>query len=150
MSHDGDAGGDDGGNLRADLAATLKLDAVGAALLEQAASVGHGLLDADLVGHEGHVADDEGVLSAAGDGGTVVDHVLHGDGEGVLVAEHDVAEGVADEDAVDAGLVLELGGGVVVCGQHAELAALGLGLCEGCDGVLHGGLLLNLMFESVS
>ena len=140
VPHDGDAGGHHGGNLRAHLFAAFQLHAVRAAFLEQAAGVAYGIGDADLVGQERHVADDQGVLRAAGDGGAVVDHVFDGHGQGVLVTEHHVAQRVADEDAVDAGLILELGGGVIVGREHGELAALGLCLGERCHGVLHGFL----------
>ena len=44
----------------------------------------------------------------------------------VLVAEHDLAERVADEDQRDAGLVEERGGRVVVGGEHRDALAVGV------------------------
>ena len=54
------------------------------------------------VGQERHVADDQRALRAADDGLGVVEHLGHRDAHGRLVAEHDLAERVADEEHRDA------------------------------------------------
>ena len=79
------------------------------------------------------------LLRAADDGLRVVEHLLHRDGDRRVVAEDDHAEGVADEEDVDAGGFEEAGRGVVVAGHHDDaLAALLLRL-EVCyrDSVVH-------------
>ena len=68
-------------------------------------------------------ADDQGARRAADDGLRVVDHLGHRDPDRRLVAEHDLAERIADEEQRDPGLVEDLGGRVVVGGQHRRCAA---------------------------
>ena len=112
--------------VRAERDAALDLDRLRAAVLEEGAGVGHRLLDRDAVGQEGHVADDERASRAAHDGARVVEHLGHRDAHGGLVAEHDLAERVADEDHRDAGLVHDAGGRVVVGGQDGDALPVGV------------------------
>ena len=56
-------------------------------------------------GQERHVADDQRALRAAHHGLGVVEHLVHRDAHGRLVAEADLAERIADEQHRDAGLV---------------------------------------------
>ena len=84
--------------------------------------------------------DDQGVLRAAHDGLGVVDHLRHRDPHGRLVAEDDLAERIADEEHRDAGLVEELGGRVVVGGQHRDALAVGVQLGDVDDGQAADGL----------
>jgi len=60
-------------------------------------------------------------------------HLVHGDGEGVLVAEHDHAERVAYQHHVDAGFVYKARGGIVVRGERRDGMASAL-LFEECGG----------------
>ena len=60
------------------------------------------------------------MAQAAGDGAGVVEHLVESDGQGVLVAEDDHAERVADEDHVDAGLVEQARGGIVIRGERRD------------------------------
>ena len=55
----------------------------------------HRLVDRGLVAHERQVADDVRPLRAAGDGAAVVDHLVHGDGQGRVVALDHHAQRVA-------------------------------------------------------
>ena len=96
------------------------------AVLVQDARVRDGLLHRDVVRHEGHVADDVGTLHAAHDGLGVDEHLVHRDGHGVLVAQLDHAEAVADQDDVDARLVDDQALGVRVGGDHRDLLPLAL------------------------
>ena len=47
-------------------------------------------------------------------------HLVHRHGQGVLVAQDHHPQRIADEDAIDAGLVLSQRGGIVVRGQHGN------------------------------
>ena len=50
----------------------------------------------------------------------VVQHLLHGDGQGVFVAQHHHAQRVADQDHVNAGFVHQPRAGVVVGGEAGD------------------------------
>ena len=116
--------------------AAFDFDGFGAGFLDEADGVAKGFGDVGVIGAEGHVGDDEGVLGAAADGAGVVDHFVEGDGERVVVAEDDHAEGVADEEDVNAGLVGEARGRVVVGGEADDFLRCGIGLAieESGDG----------------
>ena len=60
---------------------------------------------------------------AAHDGARVMEHVVEGDRERVLVSEHDHADRVADEHRVHAGLVEQTRHRCVVGRQHGDLLA---------------------------
>jgi len=120
VTHHRDAGGDDGPDGLQALAPALQLDGVHQAFLQEAPGVAHGFLGVDLVAHEGHIADQEGVFRPARHRPAVVDHVCHGDLQGVLVAQHHHAQRVAHQDGVDTHLVERRGGGVVVRRQHGD------------------------------
>ena len=68
----------------------------------------------------GHVAEDEGSGLGAGYGGDVVTHVSHGDVCGIGVAEDDHAEGIADEQDIDAAFVKQPRAGVIVGGEGGD------------------------------
>ena len=119
-----DAGVDDALDAVGHGCAAFQLDGVAAGFGHEASGVADGGLDGGLVGHVGHVADHEGGGCAAADGLRVADHVVHGDRQGGVVAEHGHAQAVADQDHLDAGLLLQIGGGVVVAGQPGDRLAL--------------------------
>ena len=115
MADDERADRGNGLDALADLfAAALQLDRVAVGFLDEAAGVLNGGFVGDLIGHVGHVADDEGVRRAAAHGGAVVDHVVHRDGDRGVVPERDHADRVADEDHVHSGAFLILGRQIIV------------------------------------
>ena len=132
MADDGNLGFD----KRADKfdARALDLDGFGAGFLDEADGVGDGVGDRAVIAAEGHVGDDEGAADGAAHGARVVEHLVHGDGERVFVAKDDHGERVADEDEIDAGLVDEARGGVVVGGERGDGLALALHFAEGGHG----------------
>ena len=99
-------------------------------LFEEAAGVAHRLLVGDLVAHERHVADDEGVGGAAAHRLGVHDALVHGHRHRAGVAVDAHAERVADEDHVDAGLLLEGGHRIGVAGEPGDLLAALLHLVQ--------------------
>ena len=137
MRHDRDTGAGDGLDLGADLRSAFQLHGPAAAFLHQAAGVDNGIVDGGLVGHEGHIDYHQCVFRSAGYSAAMMDHVFHGYGEGVFVTQNNITQGIADQDRIDAGLVDQLCGGIIVGGEHGELGALLLCLLECCDGVLH-------------
>ena len=81
-------------------------------------------LDRRLVAHVGHVADDQRGGRPAPHRRRVADHVVHRHRQGGVEAQHRHAQAVADEDHVDPGLLLEVGGRVVVAGQPRDRRAV--------------------------
>ncbi len=71
---------------------------------------------------------DERVPRTTHHGLGVMEHLVHRDAHRLLVAEHDHAERVADEDERHAGLVDDARGRVVVGGQHRDAHAFGVHL----------------------
>ncbi len=64
----------------------------------------------------------------------MADHVFHRDGQRAIVAEHGHAEAVADEDHVDTGFFLKIGGRVIVAGQPGDRFIFGSLIKKGAQG----------------
>ena len=112
-------------DLGADLRPALQLHRVHAALFQEATGIFERLMDIALIAHEGHVADQEREAGAALHRAAVVEHLVHGDGQRVLMPKDDHRERVADQDRVDAARFGQLGRRVVVGRDHRDgLAAL--------------------------
>ena len=79
--------------------------AVRPAFGEEAAGVAKRVLGAGLVAHERHVGHDSERVAPRATAAVCTHHVVHGDRQRGVVAEHGHAEGVAHEDRVDAGRV---------------------------------------------
>ena len=134
MAHHRDAGADEPAHELGVDRAALELDRVAAALLHQPAGVRHALLERRLVRHERHVADDVRAPRAAHDRAAVIRDLVERDRQRRVVALHDHAERVADEQDVGAGLVEQPRERRVVGGEHGDLLAALLHLPEGVDG----------------
>ena len=80
-------------------ARAFDLDGFGAGLLDEANGVGEALGDRAVIAAEGHVGDDQRAAHGAAHGAGVVQHLIHGDGEGVFVAQNHHGQRVADQDA---------------------------------------------------
>ena len=104
MAHHRDLGVEDGAHRVEPLAPTFELHRAGAGADERR-RVADGLLARHVVAHPRQVADDERLRLRARDRADVVRHVVDGDVQRVVVAEHDHRERVADEDHVDARFV---------------------------------------------
>ena len=125
--------------------AALQFDGVASGLGHEAARVSDGGFDARLVGHVGHVADEERGWRAASDGLRVTDHIVHRNGQCRIVAKHRHAEAVADQDHFDARLFLQIGGWIIVAGEPGDRLAFGdfieqIGQCDFLARFAHGFL----------
>ena len=123
MADDGNLGVDEGADQFD--ARALDLDGFRAGLLDEANGVGNGIGDGAVIAAEGHVGDDERAAHGAAHSAGMVEHLVDGDGERVFVAENDHGERVANEDEVDAGLIGETRGGIVVGGERGDGLAPG-------------------------
>ena len=133
---DGHSSRYDGADGAGHLGPALELHSVDPRLLHDAHGIAHGLLAAHLVGAEGHVAHHKAVLAGAGHSAGIHDHLVDGDGEGGLVASHDVGGRVAYQYRVDAGTVDDACGGEVVGGELCYLLASSLHLRKCLSGNL--------------
>ena len=120
VAHDRDARPRDALQAIGHLGATFELDGIAAGLGHEPAGVADRGLDARLVAHVGHVADDPRVGRPAPDRRGVPDHVIHRDRQGAVEAEHRHAQAVTHEDHVHARLVLHDRRRVVVAGQPGD------------------------------
>ena len=120
----------------------LELHSLGPSLLDEPARVSPGLLEARLVAHEGHVPHHQGALGAAGHALGVVDHLVHGDGQGVFVPGHDVGCRIPHQDHVHPCLVHDRCCGKIIGGQHREFFLFSFHLLQrNCGNLIHGILL---------
>ena len=84
--------------------------------------------------------------NAASHGAAVMQHFLHRDGKRVFIAEHDHAERISDQDAVDSGAIQRDGRRKIVGGQERNrlsVQLLGMQSLDadffpgrGCDGAV--------------
>ncbi|MCY1554235.1 hypothetical protein D9M68_907950 [compost metagenome] len=86
------------------------------------------------VSHEGQVDEDQRTLVAAFDAGGVVGHIGDADRQGAVMPLQHHAEGIADQQHVDAGLAGGLGESGVIAGQHGDLLAALLEALQGGQG----------------
>ena len=121
---------DDAPDLLVAAFAALELHGVRAGLLHEPHGGVQGLLGAVLVGAERHVGDDERALHRARHGARERDQLVDRHRQRGLVAEHVVARRVADEQEVDAGLVEDARGELVVAREPRDLDALALRVLE--------------------
>ena len=121
MAHHRNLGVEDGADRRRPACAPpSSLTASAPVSAHQARRVAQGILGAEVVGHPGHVHDQQRPAACAPDGPAVVDHLVQGDRQRALVAQHDVAQRIADEHRVDAAASAASVAGDVVGGQHHQ------------------------------
>ena len=126
MPHDRDACAhhfrDHGGKLPA----ALDLHAIGAAFCHESTCVNHGIAQSCPHGHKGHVREHKGLFRTPRDRTRMVDHVLHGDRDRILVAKHDHPQTVPYKEHVRTSFGTQFGHGVVVGRDHTDLYAVRL------------------------
>ena len=86
-------------------APAFEFDRVGAAFLQQARGVFHGVVDRNLVGQKRQVGDNHRALNAALDCAGVIDDVVKRHRDGGIAALDDHAQRVSHQNGVDAGIV---------------------------------------------
>ena len=103
--------------------AAFELDRFGAAFLEKSAGISQRLFFAHLVREKRHVADHQRALAPARHQAGVIDHLVHGYGQGVGTALHDAAQRIADQKHFDARIVENPRKRIVVGRQASDLFA---------------------------
>ena len=107
---------------------------LGAGFLEEACGVGDPFRRTHLVGAKGHVGDHHRVLDRAAYSPGVKQHLVHGDGEGVVITHDHHRQRVPNQDEVDAGFIHQPCRGIVVGGQGHDGCALGFLVLKCLDG----------------
>ncbi len=97
-------------------ARAFDLDGFRARFLDESDGVGNALGNGAVIAAERHVGHHQSAAHGATHGARVVQHLVHGNGQRVFMAEHDHGQRVADKNQIDAGLVDEARGCVVVGG----------------------------------
>ena len=120
VPHRGDLGVDQGLDRRRHLAAAFELDGLAIGLFEDPAGRPKRLPRRDLIAEERQVGDDQGVMRRPGDHLGVIDHLFERDPQRRFPALDHGPQRVADQDAIDAGLVEQAGGRVVIGGQDGD------------------------------
>ncbi len=87
---------DNRANLFADRGAALELDSLCAAFLHQTAGVDQGVIGGCLIGHERHIRNEQRIFRAASNCRRMMDHILHCDGQRILITKADHAQRIAD------------------------------------------------------
>ena len=73
-----------------------------------------------MVGAKGHVGHQQRMANSAADGARMVQHLVHGDWQSAVITEDGLAQRIANENHVNAGLVDKPRSGIVVCGQRSD------------------------------
>jgi len=69
---------------------------------------------AGVIGAERHIDDEKGAMHGTADGAGVMQHLIHGDRQRAVIAEHHLGERIADEDEVHASFIGEARSGVII------------------------------------
>ena len=134
MSRDGDLGVDDATDEVGPFLAAFDFYCLRAPFFDEACGIAHGFVRADVVGAERHVGYQQGIFHGAPDSLGVVQHLVNGDRECVVISEHGLGQRIADQDDVDASLVNQACGGIVVCGQAGDGLAMKYLFAQRCNG----------------
>ena len=73
-----------------------------------------------MVGAIRHVGDQQGIPDAPAHRTGVVQHLVGGDRQRILIAQHSLGQGVADQHNVNTGLIYQACSGIVVRGQAGD------------------------------
>src|SRR5262249_21786391 len=117
-----------------------ELDRLRACLFQDPPGVPQRLFRADLIGEERHIHQRQRPPCAPAHRLRMVEHRLHGDRNGIPVAQDGCTDGVTHKDNINPGVIEQPCRGVVVTGDHHDLLTPLLLLeKEGHgDSVLHG------------
>jgi hypothetical protein len=143
VAHHGDARVDDRLDDGLVVPAPLHLHGGCPALLEEPARAADGVGDGRLVGEERHVGHQQGLHAGPRHRLHVVQQLVEGHPQGLVVTEGHLGERVADHRDVDAGALDDDGGGEVVAGDLDDLRVATLArddLRDGDPGAAHAAV----------
>ena len=103
------------------LHAAFQLHGLAAGLLQDPSGVFDRPINAQVKTGKRHIDDQQGMAHRTADHLGVIDHLFQRHRQRVGMALHDHREAVADQNALDAGRIDQLGRGIVVGGEHGDL-----------------------------
>ena len=125
MTHHRNFGFDEARNQFEAALAAFDFHGFCAGFLHEANGVLNGFVDRNVEAAEGHIGNEQRAFRAAADGARVMKNLIERDGQRAVVAESDHAQRIADEQHVDAGLVEQARGGIVVGCEKRDLFCCG-------------------------
>ena len=114
------------------LCATLKLYCGAASLLQEACCIIHCINIAGLIAHKGHITHYQRRAVATHNSLSMMNHFVHGYRHGGVIAQHNIAHGVAYEDHFHACFVHIACHSYIVSSNHNNGLALLLHLFNSC------------------
>ena len=117
--------------------AAFQLDRSAASFFHQSARINYRIIYRRLIGHEGHVDDNQSIFAATRYSSAVMYHVLHRYGQSVRISQDYISQRVAYEYSVYARLVHQLSRGIIVAGQHRDLLSVFFHFRESRCSILH-------------
>ena len=117
--------------------AAFQLDRLGSALFYQAARINNRVIHRSLVRHKRHVRHNQSVFRSSGDRFCVVNHILHGDRQGIFISQAHHSHGITYQNRVNPRLIHKLGKGIIVCRQHGNLLFFLFGFFKGSCCIFH-------------
>ncbi len=118
MAHHRDLCADDPPHQLRPLASAFDLDGLGPGLFHKPDSVGHALALIRLVAAKRHVRHHQRPPHRSPHAARVEQHLVHGDGQRVLVALHDHGQRVANKDDIQPSLIDQPRAGIVIRRHH--------------------------------
>ncbi len=126
MTHDWNPRPHDRLNDALDGCPSFEFDGIGSTLFNETPCIHNGIFLRRVVGHKGHIPNNQGKSSAPDHCFRMVDHLIHGHRNRGFVAEHDHSQRVPNQNHVNPRAVHQKGGWIVVGGEHGDLLALSL------------------------
>ena len=136
MSHHRNTSSSQLADGREEVRPALELHCISSRLFHDTDRRVQGTLGADLIAAKGHVYHDEGSLDAANHTGSVVDHLVEGDGKGRRMSSHYIGCRIPDEKDVNTSCIKETRHCIVVGGEHRDRLTLGFHSCQTKGGYL--------------
>src|SRR5579871_3000403 len=110
---------------------SLDLDCLSASLFHKSHGICYSFRDCAMVAAERHVCDNQSASHGAAHSARMVQHLVYGNRERIIVAEHNHRERITYENDVDARLVDQPRRCIVICGESRNRLSLPLHLAEG-------------------
>ena len=104
----------------------LDLHRLGASFFDEPHSIGHALRQTAVIAAKRHIGHHQRPAHRSANSACVMQHLVHSNGQGIVMAQHHHGQRIAHQNHVDSGLVDQARSGVVVSRQRSNWLALAL------------------------